>query len=223
MDFQRDYILRMIQMMGDMMRRLAEKLDDQERGRMLDIACREFCGLSLETGEKLDASSLCEMLAPVPRLMMSELLYARATTVTLPLEDMQDLKLKSLRLLSSLYAEGQMCDLRANRLSELMNDVFPLLAGADLMDCARFFSEAEQFDRMEDALFQALDASQGETRETMRAEAIGLLRRAAGATEGVLAFCGMTSHELRESAYELEMETKPQTMADTIHEQENPE
>ena len=72
-------------------------------------------------------------------------------------------------------------------------------------------------------LFQALDASQGETRETMRAEAIGLLRRAAGATEGVLAFCGMTSHELRESAHELETETKPQTMADTIHEQENPE
>ena len=32
MDFERDYILRLIQMMGDLMRRIAELMDDAERG-----------------------------------------------------------------------------------------------------------------------------------------------------------------------------------------------
>lgn len=225
MDFQRDYILRMIQMMGDLMRRLAEKLEDRQRGRMLSDACREFCGLSLETGEQLDAASLREMLAPVPRFMLSELLAAKAETVSLPIGDMEELKLKALRLLASLHEEGQLCDLRAERLAALKTDVFSLLSATDLMDCARFFFQAEQYDQMEDSLFQALDMATGHEREGDRLEAIDLLRKASKAIENSLALCGMTSRELRESARELELETENHStdVDDITHEQENPE
>jgi len=223
MDFQRDYILRMIQMMGDLMRRLAEKLEDRQRGRMLSDACREFCGMSLETGEQLEAASLREMLAPVPRFMLSELLAAKADMVAMPVGDAEELKLKALRLLSSLHEEGQLCDLRAERLVTLKVAVFPLLTAADLMDCARFFFQAEQFDQMEDALFQAVELSGSDAQESNRLEAIDLLRKASRAPENTLALCGMTSHELRQSARDLETENQASVFDDITHEQENHE
>lgn len=218
MDFQRDYILRMIQMMGDLMRRIYEKLEDWQRGKMLDEACREFCGMSLETGEALDVESLTDMLAPIPRFMMSELLAAKAEAIALPVGDAELLKLKALRLLASLHSEGQVCDLRTERLVQLKSMVAEALNAQDLMQCARFFSQAEQYDEMEDALFQALALEEGEVRERDRLEAITLLRQASKATERALAQSNMTGHELRESARELESEAD-----DTTHEQENPE
>ena len=38
--FQRDYILRMIEMMGDLMRRVKELMDELARMRLLEEACR---------------------------------------------------------------------------------------------------------------------------------------------------------------------------------------
>ena len=49
MDFERDYILRLIHMLGDLMRRLAERMDDRERGRMLDEAAHRHCGMNVCT------------------------------------------------------------------------------------------------------------------------------------------------------------------------------
>ena len=216
MDYQRDYILRLIHMMGDLMRRVLKKLDDRERGRMLNDACREFCGMSLETGEALAEESLVAMLAPLPRLMMSELLYIKAATCELPVGDDDALRLRSLRLLASLHTESQLCDLRAARLTELKAGLMDELNAGDLMDCARFLSQAERYDGMEDALFQALDREEGEPRERDRQEAARMLRRAARAPERSLALCGMTAQELRASARELETEINP-------NEQENPQ
>lgn len=216
MDYQRDYILRLIHMMGDLMRRVAERLDDRERRRMLDETCREFCGMPLETGESLDPQSLTALLAPLPRLMMSELMYIKATACELPVDDDVALKLRSLRLLASLHAESQLCDLRAQRLAELKTTLLALLNADDLMDCARFFAQAERYDEMEDALFQALALETGGPRERDRVEAAAMLRQAARATERTLALCRMTAQELRESAHELETENYP-------HEQESPQ
>ncbi len=66
------------------------------------------------------------------------------------------------------------------------------------MDCARFFAQAERYDEMEDALFQAVEMGAG------RMEAAGMLRRAAKAEPSALARSRMTGQELRASAYELE-------------------
>ena len=203
-DYQRDYILRMIQMMGDMMRRLAERMDHLDRLHLLDETCRELCGISMDTGITLETDSLREMLSPIPRFMLSELLYARATACGLPMEETDALQLKALRLLASLGGEAQFCDLRAERLTALKDDVFTLLGAQDLMACARFFYEAERYDLMEDALYQALDAAAGEEKANDRREGIILLRNASKATETALALCNMTGQELRQSAFELE-------------------
>ena len=217
MDFERDYILRLIHMLGELMRRIAEKLDDRERRRMLEDTCHAFCGMSLTTGETLTAGSLTALLAPLPRLWMSELLADKARVCELPPGEAEELNLKALRLLASLYGESQLCDLRAQRLRELKQAVFALLTADDLMNCARFFSQAESYDEMEDALFQALALETVEAREQDRQEAIRMLRQAAHAGERTLILCRMTSEELRASARELE--TLPG--APNAHEGEN--
>ncbi len=76
--FQHDYILRMIEMMGDLMRRVKELMDELSQMRLMDEACRRHCGLPMGALEALSAESLVELLAPTPRLFASELLYTRA-------------------------------------------------------------------------------------------------------------------------------------------------
>jgi hypothetical protein len=217
MDFQRDYILRLIHMLGELMRRLAEKLDDRERRRMLDEFCLEQCGMPLATAESLTDESLRALLPPMPRMVLSDLMLGKAEYVALPYGDADALKVKALRLLASLYGETRLCDLCAEKLTRLKRDVLTLLAAPDLMDCARFFATAQRYDEMEDALFQALPLETEAVRECDREEAICLLRVASRANEFTLVQCRMTSHELRESARELE------TLAPKPHERENPE
>jgi len=215
MDYQRDYILRLIHMLGELMRGIAKKLDDRERIQLLNAACREHCGMPLSTVEALSVESLLSLLPPLPRMVAGELLAGKAETCDLPYGEAEALQYRALRLLSSLYAEATVCQLRARKLIDLKQAVLPRLTAADLMDCARFFSQAEQYDEMEDALFEALPLENGEARERDRAEGAAMLRRAARATEKALAFCNMTAGELRLSAHELETFQIP-------HERANP-
>ena len=53
--FQRDYILRMIEMMGDLMRRVKELMDELARMRLLEEVCRRQCGLPLSALEPVRA------------------------------------------------------------------------------------------------------------------------------------------------------------------------
>ncbi len=202
MFFQRDYILRMIEMMGDLMRRIRELLDDLQRMKLLDDVCHKHCGLSLEVAEKLTSGSLTDMLQPMPRLMLSEVLYAKAHTFTLLPEEKEALLHKSLHLLASLWQEGPLCELRAQRLLD-MKAAVALLSPEELMDCARFFSEAERFDAMEDALFQAVEAAGPEKRPDLCQEGTALLAAAALASEQALAFAHTSRQELLEAAKEL--------------------
>ena len=212
MDFERDYILRLIQMMGDLMRRIAELMDDAEQNRLLDQTCRTLCGIPLATAEPLDFESLRDLLAPVQRFTLSELLFAKAESVRrLPYGQRDEFSLKALRLLSSLWEEPRLCDLRARRLMDLKQAVFPSLTADDLLACARFFAQAEAYDKMEDALFQALALRDGAEWLSDAAEGAAMLRRAANATEQALIACGMTSAELRQSAHELETESRKRT------------
>ena len=65
MDFERDYILRLIHMLGDLMRRLAERMDDRERGRMLDEAAHRHCGMGLACQPLKSASpAVCRSSGP---------------------------------------------------------------------------------------------------------------------------------------------------------------
>ena len=201
--FQRDYIMRLIEMMGDLMRRIAELMSDLNRMRLLNDACRRHAGLSLETAESLNSQSLLEMLGSIPRLMVSELLYIRAHSFSLSVERQEDCLLKCLRLLSSLWNEGSLCELRADRLAEIKMRVQPLLTADDLLYCARFFAQAECYDEMENALFQAAEHLPVQANPSaLRTEGTAMLTQAASAPPEALSAVKMTVQELLEAADE---------------------
>ena len=155
--FQRDYILRMIEMMGDLMRRVKELMDELARMRLLEEACRRQCGLPLSALETLSTESLTEMLSPTPRLFASELIYLRATASPSLWEEGRMLRLKSLRLLLTLAQEGPLCELRAARVQALKLELMDLLLPEDLMACAAFLRQGGAYADMEDALFEAAE------------------------------------------------------------------
>ncbi len=157
MFFQKDYVLRMIEMMGDFMRRIGEMLDDLQRLRLLDDACREHCGMDIDAARKLSVESIIELLAPQPRLMMAEILYIQAMQTSLPEESREQLLYRSARLLLSLREESLLCELRCERLKACLADAWTLFTPRDRMDAAAFFMQAEQFGLGEDQLYQALD------------------------------------------------------------------
>lgn len=201
--FQRDYILRMIEMMGDLMRRVGELLDDLERMRLLDAQCRRHCGLSMKVLEDLSEESLREMLAPTPRFIASELLYAHALTCHQPYGRADALLSKSAALLASLWTEGELCELRAERMKELKVRTLEWLTPQTLWDCACFFDQAGFPDEMEDALFEAAErAESGQILPFSAQEGARMLRRAAYAAPETLAARRMTREELLAAADE---------------------
>jgi hypothetical protein len=157
MFFQKDYVLRMIEMMGDFMRRIGEMLDDMQRLRLLDDACREHCGMDIGAAGKLSVESIIELLSPQPRLMMAELLHIQAMQTSLPEEAREQLLYRSARLLLSLREESLLCELRWERLKACLQDAGPLFTPRDRMDAAAFFLQAEQFGLGEDLLYESLD------------------------------------------------------------------
>lgn len=211
--FQRDYILRMIEMMGDLARRVAELTDQLRYLHQLDEESRLNCGLPLKALEELSFESLVDMLGPEPRLYASEILYLRAMECHMYWEERDALLHKSLRLLTSMTGESLLCELRAPRLRELKAMVMPLLTCEDLTACAAFFASGGAYNHMEDAIFQAVDQLDNEAEKLddyrqAKAELVStgaaMLREAANATEDNLALCGMTKEELLSAACELE-------------------
>ena len=202
--FQRDYILRMIEMMGDLMRRVKELMDELAQMRLLDGASRKRCGLPLSALETLSTESLTELLSPTPRLFASELLYLRAMGLPAPWEEGRMLRLKSLRLLLTLEEEGPLCELRAPRVQALKLELADLLLPEDLMDCAAFLRQGGAYADMEDALFEAVERCSPQERAACVRKGVCMLREAARAPAQDLAFGRTSAHELRLSARELE-------------------
>jgi hypothetical protein len=157
MFFQKDYVLRMIEMMGDFMRRIGEMLDDMHRLRLLDDACREHCGMDIGAAGKLSVESIIDLLAPQPRLMMAEILYIQAMQTSMPDEMREQLLYRCARLLLSLREESLLCELRWERLNACILEVGPLFTPRDKMDSAVFFMQAEQFGLGEDQLYESLE------------------------------------------------------------------
>jgi len=174
--FQKDYVLRMIEMMGDLMRRVGEMLNDLERFRLLSDACREHCGMDLKAAEKLSLESLIELLSPHPRWVMSEIFYIQAMKTSLAPEERELLLYRSVRLLLSLKSDSLLCELRSEKLRECLREAKHLLTSRDQMDSAAFFIQAEQFDHGEDALFTALNGAAPEEYAQFLAEGEGLMQ-----------------------------------------------
>jgi hypothetical protein len=204
MFFQKDYVLRMIEMMGDFMRRIGEMLDDLHRIRMLDDASREHCGMDLSAARNLSLESLQELLAPQPRLMMSEILYIQAMQTSLKDEDREQILYRSARLLLSLRDESLLCELRHERLTFCLDEARELITPRDRMDAAAFFVNGDQFEKGEDQLFQALDEAAKDEYPGMLLEGEKLMTGCLTVPENRLKAGGLPLSEVRESIRAIE-------------------
>lgn len=200
MFFQKDYIMRMIEMMGDFMRRIGELIDDLQKMRMLGDAMKKYCGMDLEAAEKLSPESLIDLLSPQPRLMMSEILYVQANTVRrLSPGEKDQLLLKAVKLLLSLRDESLLCELRYQRLEECMHAVAQHLTAQDYLDAAAFMVEAEQFAKGEDALYKAIDMADGDLYLSVLQQGIALMEKCFAYPDERLILGGLPRDEVVES------------------------
>lgn len=157
MAIQRDYILRLIEMMGEFFRRLAEIADEWERGRELNDACRDQCGLSLDAAMTLSDETLMGLLPPRALLTLSEITYLKAKSIAMDEIEREQLYLRTLRLLASLHEEETLCEARGMRLRELMDACAEQMEAADYLSCARFFLSGVRLEDCEDAVFMAVE------------------------------------------------------------------
>lgn len=204
MFFRRDYILRMIDMMGDFFRRIGDMLDRLEKVKRLNDECLQKCGMTLEAAQRLEPETLCEMLSDTPRLLMSELMYIKAETACDTQEEQESLLIASTVLLASLWEESLLCELRADRLAELTERIFAYLTPAEFLLCANFFEQAESYADMEDMLFEAAERAEPEEARAYAQTALEKMQKALSAPPEALILSGMTPSELRDSIVEIQ-------------------
>ncbi len=160
MAFQQDYVLRMIEMMGEMLRRLNRILDTRERARALDDVCREQCGLPLRSAFSLSEESLCALLPEQMLFSLSEITYLQAKIISDEAEK-QGHYLRALRLLVLFSGDESVCRARQMRLKEIMARCGDMLEAADYLACARFFAAAGEYAACEDAVFLGAETEAG--------------------------------------------------------------
>ena len=199
MFFQKDYVLRMIEMMGDFMRRIGEMLDDMHRLRLLDDACLQHCGMDLNAVRKLSVESTIDLLSPQPRLMVAEILYIHAMQTSLAQEEQEQLLYRSARLLISLREESLLCELRWERLLSCLADAPALFTPGDRMEAAAFFFQAEQFGAGEDQLYEALADAAPEEYAALLAQGEALMEGCLAVPKSRLASGGLPYPEVLES------------------------
>lgn len=203
MFFQSDYILRMIQMMGDFFRRLLEIADEYEKTDELDRLMRRQCGLDANTAKSLSADSLIGLLPHTPRFTLSEMLYVQANAFKLDDEARAQCLYKALRLLLSVGDENLMCEMRKERLLELYRETEPLLTAEDMIRVFDFLLLADDFAGAEDVLFTALDTTLSEDHGKVFLAGIAAYGQLLTREDRELSAGGLPREEVLESLNEL--------------------
>ncbi len=201
MAFQRDYILRMIEMMGELFRRLGDMLDDLERQKLLDDVCREQCGFSLEAARSLNLDTVKGLLTPRALFMLSELLYIESLLHKTGIDEAAELRLRSLRLLSALQEEDALCTERAPRAYELMQACENELTSDDYLQLARFFMAGEQYDHVEDCVFLSVEGA--EDKQYFITQGVALFTNMLTLPKGNLVLGGLPEDEVRRALTDL--------------------
>lgn len=159
MYFQRDYVLRMIEMIGELARRVRSILREADAYTEMEEVAQRACGLPLSMLETGEPDMLLSLLDEPQRFLAAELLLIdievksrkQTSDTLLPLHA------QALMLYASLAEPDYMLPAadRAARLLSMLQDQLPvasLLCAAGLLERCGRYAEAE------DALFAALDA-----------------------------------------------------------------
>lgn len=159
MSFQRDYILRMIEMMGEFFRRLGDMMDEREQLGALDALCREHCGVPLDTARELSMETLSDLLTSQARFVLSEILFLRAQVLVNKDDQKAEDLLRCTHLMLTLCNDISFCSERSARLKELLSLCADSLTADDYLNAARFFMTGEHYDDCEDMIFLSVQCA----------------------------------------------------------------
>lgn len=198
MTCERDYVLRMIGMFGDMMRRLGELMDERERLHFLEKACREQCGMTLGAAETLDAAAAAALLPPATLWAAGEIVYLHYACAESDEREKRRLALQALRLLSVQGTEPGVAEARADRMEALLEVCREELCAQDELNCGRFFAACERFCAAEDMLFLAVEDG-GTERACYAAQGLGVLTKMAALPRETLILGGLPYEEVTQA------------------------
>ena len=158
MYFQRDYILRMIEMIGEIARRILDEAREEDARAELDEISRKASGMPLKMLKTADVATLETLLSPDQRYLCAELLLigAQVDARTQPDETINPARAQALSLLATLQNPDYLpraCD----RAHAAMEEMLDFLTPAELTALAALFERGDRFAAAEDAFWAAED------------------------------------------------------------------
>ena len=158
MYFQRDYILRMIEMIGEIARWILDEAREEDARAELDEISRKASGMPLKMLKTADVATLETLLSPDQRYLCAELLLigAQVDARTQPDETINPARAQALSLLATLQNPDYLP--RAyDRAHAAMEEMLDFLTPAELTALAALFERGGRFAAAEDALWAAED------------------------------------------------------------------
>lgn len=198
MIYEKDYILRLIALMGEVLRRLKREVNEAAFDLGLEVFLREYAGLSLKTALTLDAASLAQMTDLRGRLATALALQARSERPA-QAPDALPMRETALRLLLSLKEEAEVCRGTAEAVYTLLKQTADALDSPALLEAACFLREAGRLDDMDSAVFFLWEGLPDAAKDAWRGQVLALYAPLRGWTDEALARGGLPRRELDES------------------------
>lgn len=162
MYFQKDYILRMIEMIGELARRIKAKLSEADARQELTQVAQQACGMPLSLLRTSDPDSLAAMLSEPQRYLAAQLLVIaeEVDARTMAEDELLPLRIQTLSLLSTIHEPdyvGPACE----QASRILRENLAQLPVESLVSAAALFERGGQYALAEDAYYAAMEASAG--------------------------------------------------------------
>lgn len=159
MYFQKDYVLRMIEMMGDLVRRICSIAREADARAELDTVAQRACGLPMEMLREGEPHTLEALMDEPRRYFAAELLLIAVEVErrTHADEELIPFYTQALALYATLaddYAKPA-----ADRAGRIVRENLPLLPADALKVSAGLFERTGQYALAEDAWFAAVELS----------------------------------------------------------------
>lgn len=160
MYFQKDYVLRMIEMVGELGRRVMSLVRDADAHAQLNEVSERACGLPFRMLENGDPAMLIDLLDPPQRYLAAELLWIaiefRRRTQT---EDaLAPLYNQALLQYASLHDAPDYLRPACDRASVILREALSHLTPDSLLCASRLLEAGGQYACAEDALYAAAQA-----------------------------------------------------------------
>ncbi len=194
MYYQKDYVLRMIEMMGELMRRIRAIAHEADARKELEEISQRACGMPMFMLKTGDPQTLANLMAEPQRYLAAQLLLidAEVSSRKQTEDELLPLKLQILALFASLTEPDYLlpaCD-RAVQMMEANLDQLPV---ETLVGLAELMERGGQYAACEDALFAA-----SEIMPELRQIISGFYDRLENVPDSALTLGGLSREEIEE-------------------------